>query len=329
MRQAPILIVGAGIAGLTAARELTGAGRSVVVVDKGRGVGGRCATRRIGDHVFDHGAQFFTARDQRFARYAERWLERGAAVPWCDGMESFVAGPCADGRPRYRGAPAMTAIAKDLADGLDIRLETLVSHAARRAESWAIHLESGETLVGCALLLTAPMPQSVQLVRHVMDLPLDELDAIARSLRYRPAFALMACLDGPAALPAAGAIRDLPEPLSWIAEGRAKGISPRGYGVTIHAGYDYTEAHFDAAQRMVADDLLAAAAPWLGEASVTEWQLHRWRYALPEAPRPEPIVIPGPAPLIFAGDAFGGAKIEGAALSGIEAAARLDALLPR
>ena len=42
-----VVVVGAGVAGLTAARSLA-AFSDVVVVDKGRGVGGRLATRRIG-----------------------------------------------------------------------------------------------------------------------------------------------------------------------------------------------------------------------------------------------------------------------------------------
>ena len=44
-----------------------GQGWAVTVFDKGRGPGGRLATRRADDLRFDHGAQYFTARDPRFA----------------------------------------------------------------------------------------------------------------------------------------------------------------------------------------------------------------------------------------------------------------------
>lgn len=68
-----VLVIGAGMAGLTAAMALRRAGRSVHVLDKGRGVGGRMASRRIGDATFDHGAQFITARDPRFVAAIGEW----------------------------------------------------------------------------------------------------------------------------------------------------------------------------------------------------------------------------------------------------------------
>ncbi|HYD41115.1 MAG TPA: NAD(P)-binding protein, partial [Anaeromyxobacter sp.] len=46
----PVLVVGAGVAGLSCARVLATAGRSAPVLDRARGVGGRCATRRVDDH---------------------------------------------------------------------------------------------------------------------------------------------------------------------------------------------------------------------------------------------------------------------------------------
>jgi predicted NAD/FAD-dependent oxidoreductase len=68
-----VVIVGAGLAGLSAARLLRDAGHDVVVLDKGRSPGGRCATRRIGNATLDHGAQFFTVRSDEFARCVDEW----------------------------------------------------------------------------------------------------------------------------------------------------------------------------------------------------------------------------------------------------------------
>ena len=48
-----IIVVGAGLSGLMAARECASHGHEVIVFDKGRGVGGRLATRRIKDATKD------------------------------------------------------------------------------------------------------------------------------------------------------------------------------------------------------------------------------------------------------------------------------------
>ena len=73
--------------------------------------------------------------------------------------------------------------------------------------------------------------------------------------------------------------------------------------------------------------MLAVAAPWLGSVPV-QTQLHRWRYSLPLRVHPERcMVVREPAPLVFAGDAFSGLRVEGAALSGMAAGAALLEML--
>jgi predicted NAD/FAD-dependent oxidoreductase len=76
------LIVGAGIAGLAAANQLRRNGWAPLVLDKGRGPGGRMATRQRGTTRFDHGAQFFTVRHARFKSVVDDWISRGVVKPW-------------------------------------------------------------------------------------------------------------------------------------------------------------------------------------------------------------------------------------------------------
>ena len=78
-----VAVVGAGISGLICARTLAENGCDVNVYEKSRGVGGRMSTRRVDDTLsFDHGAQYFTARDGRFKRYVESWIDDGLVQPW-------------------------------------------------------------------------------------------------------------------------------------------------------------------------------------------------------------------------------------------------------
>jgi hypothetical protein len=70
-RNADVLVIGAGMAGLSAATALQKAGFKPLILDKGKQLGGRMANRRVGGATFDHGAQFVTARDPRFAALLE------------------------------------------------------------------------------------------------------------------------------------------------------------------------------------------------------------------------------------------------------------------
>jgi predicted NAD/FAD-dependent oxidoreductase len=80
------IVIGAGVSGLIAARTVQANGARVLVLDKGRGVGGRLATRRTASGVFDHGAQFFTARDPQFRLRVEAWQAAGIVRPWATGF---------------------------------------------------------------------------------------------------------------------------------------------------------------------------------------------------------------------------------------------------
>ena len=154
-----ILILGAGMAGLSAATELQRAGRRVLVLDKGRSVGGRMATRRMGEAVFDHGAQFMTARSARFQATLGGMVENGAVVEWCRGFAET-----ADGHPRWRGHPGMTAVPKLLAKGVEVRLEKQIASLSVVASRWLARTKDGEAFTAGALLLTPPVPQSLALL---------------------------------------------------------------------------------------------------------------------------------------------------------------------
>ncbi len=105
-----------------------------------------------------------------------------------------------------------------------------------------------------------------------------------------------------------------------MADNYRKGISQVPGAITIHAGPEFSLKYWDEADEMVAKHLLDAAAEWIGSNSKIV-HVHRWRYSKPLRLHPEPyLAISDPAPLIFAGDAFAGPRVEGAALSGLAAA---------
>ena len=318
-----IVVVGAGLAGLTAARCLRDH-HEVVVIDKGRGVGGRMATRRMGDATLDHGAQFFTTHSDEFAAVVAGWQSAGLAQPWFRGGLGPLGIADADGHTRFRGTESMNAVAKHLAAGLDVRTgmaATSVSHADG-SDEWTIAI-GDHLLPADAVVLTPPVPQSLALLAagNVV-LATDDLAALT-ALRYEPCLAVLAELDGPSGLREPGAVKPDDGPIEWMADNQRKGISASP-AVTIHATADFSREHWSSPDEVVVATLLAAAGL---PASASAAQVQRWRYSRPVDVHPaRHLSAQGLPPLVFAGDAFGGAKVEGAVLSGRSAATALNTL---
>jgi len=317
------IVVGSGIAGLLGARELQNAGQTVVVLDKARGVGGRMATRRVGEGVFDHGAQFFAARDPRFKSLVDEWVARGIAREWGLGFAGGDGFLKADGSPRYCGVAGMTAIPKYLAKGLDVRLSDGVTAAGIDGDAWHVQTAADQVFAGKRLLLTPPVPQSLKILESGGTALASDVTTALNAIEYDPCFAVLATLDGPSTIPSPGGIRMPHDIIAWMGDNHAKGISPGQQNVTIHANPNFSRQYFDDDPTMVAEMLLGAAEPWLG-AKVIDSQVHRWRYSQPTRVDPAPCIFTAqPAPIAFAGDAFGGPRVEGAALSGLAAAEHL------
>lgn len=327
MNDVTCLIVGAGLSGLMAAHTLQGAGVDVTVLEKGGAVGGRMDTRQLllphGETplaTFDDGAQYFTVREDRFRSWVEGWLEAGVVVRWSDGFAAPDASEYRDGHPRYRGRNGMRSIPAHLARKVTVRLKQDVT-AAHYDEGWLLETKSGERHTAATLILTPPVPQSLAILGDAALSP--GVRQTLERIDYDPCIALLAVLDGPSEVPAPGGLWPGGTAISWMADNAQKGISERP-AVTIHASPEFSNEHFTDADDAVARLLLEEAEPWLGS-DVVVYQIQRWRYSLPVHLHDQRYLFTtAPGPVVFAGDAFAGPRVEGAALSGLAAA---DALL--
>ncbi len=324
------MIIGAGMAGITAARRLTDAGVGVTIIDKGRRPGGRMASRLVGGALFDHGAQFFTVRDPRFRATVDALLAGGSAARWSMGFVNAEGEQPSGNHARYCGTDGMNGIPKALADGLGVQQSVRATRIACEAGRWRVeteHIGTAERMQfsADALLMNPPAEQSLALLAGV-SVP-DEVRKALEAIEYDPCIAVMAVLDAPSKIPAPGGVYMPGEPISWMSDNQQKGISTVP-AVTIHAGPDFTRAHYDDDKDEVARRLIDAAKAYLGDANVVTHQVQRWRYSQPSQLHDEPTIFTAdPAPLAFAGDAYGGARVEGAYVSGLAAAEKLlDAL---
>ncbi len=324
-----VLVVGAGLSGLMAANVLRDSNLQVMLVDKGRSVGGRLATRRIGGGKADHGAQFFTVRSPSFKAWVDDWRAAGLVYCWSTGWNngSLDAGakPVSDSYPRYAVHGGMNALAKYLAQNLNVAVNVKLMAISSTKTGWKATDEHGQIYTAKAIILTPPVPQSLMLLAEGKTMLAPENRSELKRIHYAPCVAGMFVVNGQVDLPEPGAIQQPDAVVSWIADNRRKGISPDATVITMHAGPDFSEQLWALPDNEAIDHLQSALAPYLEDgAEIEDVQIKRWRYALPIALYHNRFLhAANLPPLIFAGDAFGGPRVEGAALSGLTAGERM------
>lgn len=321
------VIVGAGIAGLIAARRLQKADWDVVVLEKSRGFGGRMATRRIEAATFDHGAQYFTMHSMFFRSLVETLQDEALVKGWCRGFLNTDRQLILDGYQRFYAPDGMNSIAKFIAQPLNVQRQTCVTQLTQKESTWQIHTESPQgtsNFEADALILTPPVPQSLKLLVSTEQLTLSEKQHTQlKAMKYDPCITIMALLEGPSGLSEPGAIRieDPMSPVQWITDNQQKGISNTP-SITVHGTPHFSRKHWKL-PREEAGALLWEGAQRYIQSQSTHQVTHGWRFAQPQTVYEEKsFAIDARLPLHLAGDCFGDLNnlIEGAALSGLDAA---------
>ncbi|WP_438996505.1 FAD-dependent oxidoreductase, partial [Candidatus Puniceispirillum sp.] len=158
-----LVIIGAGISGLAAARAAHKSGQHVLVIDKGRRIGGRVSTRRADNFTFNHGAQFITAKGDDFNAVLHAAEKAGAVARW----------QIAEDKDAYAGSPTMRDLAVFMGDGLDIRqnieIASIMPHPLTGTNSNGLCLtdKTGTMIMTRKLIITAPAPQTARLLRSI------------------------------------------------------------------------------------------------------------------------------------------------------------------
>ena len=313
------IVIGAGISGLLCAQGLNDSGVKNVVLEKSAEVGGRMATIAFAGGRADHGAQLFTSRDLRFQMIVDEWLGERVCKRWYVSEGSELG---AQGYVRYCGRNGMTDAPKWIAQNLDVRLNTNVEKTVYSEQDgkWTIWVD-GEAKFCCeSLFLTAPLPRSLDLL-EAGDSPIEiSIHEELRGVRYQRGITVIAQMDGPAGVSEHGGLRVNKNPITWISDNQTKGISPEMPLVTIHATPAFAEEHWNSDNDERVPLMLKAAQPHL-KSKVIDWQCHQWNYSFPVNPWHDICLLDQDRNLFLAGDAFGGPRVEGAALSGLMAAA--------
>jgi renalase len=322
MKQPCIAIIGAGVAGLACARRLSETHCSVRLFDKGRSPGGRLATRRsdtpLGEAVFDHGAQYISARDPAFARAMECFGSARAAVLW--EFDEGMIEPTRTRPQRWVGTPGMSAIARHMAEGLAIKTSARVTRVYNDRGGWWLKVDSAGHEQSLnegpfdAVVLALPAEQAAPILAPIAPRLADEAAAARTMPCWAGLFAFERRFNAPFEVRRFGA----DAALSWIVRETSKPGRRRGPETwVVHASSAWSSANLELTTEQASDALFSAFRDVLPAAPEPTWrQAHRWRYAFVETPAPSPFAWDPDLRLGLCGDWRIGARVEAAWLSG-------------
>lgn len=318
-------VIGAGLAGLRVAHRLAEAGARVRVFEKARGAGGRMSTRRTDFGAFDHGAQYFTARDPRFREQVDAWVARGVAARWPGRVVRLADGQVVaeEGRSeRFVGAPKMNAVARDLLGSVEadfgVRIETL----QREAGEWTLRCDDGVEFGEFDIVVVAvPPAQALPLVASS-----DALRAAIEGVRMWPCHATMLGFESPVEVAFDGALVES-ESIAWIARNDSKAERGKTTCWVVHSQAEWSERHVEEEPATVGAQLEAEFARVVGVdlPPVGYRATHRWLYARPAEPLDGTTLFDAEAGLGVCGDWTRGDRVEDAFVS---AEGLVDAILP-
>ena len=313
VRRYEVVIVGAGLAGLTAGQDLSRAGHDVLILEKARGPGGRTCTRRGQSNIrLDHGCQFISSASKQPISDVSDWMNSDLIVPWHAKQAPGSPTPDFAGDHWAVGTPTMSVVAKKLAQGLDVLTQWHVDSIDRTGKCWCLKEKDGvRSYESDLVILATPAPQVLSLLGEHAFSQRDQLHHAS----YHPVWSLL--IEGP----------DIPEvpfefygsqtePLQWLVAQHARPHRDSGRAWVGLASYAWSLEHLEEDHRVVADALLASANRLAGVNLSATAQVHRWRYGVVSDPVGIPVLADTDQRIVACGDWCLGKTVEHAVQSG-------------
>jgi predicted NAD/FAD-dependent oxidoreductase len=303
------------MAGMTLARALCKIA-DVSIFEKSKGVGGRMATRRLEDAAFDHGAQYFTIRDDRFRHELEAAHKAGIVQAWNGNIvrlgEDGVLTTSASRTPRYVGCPSMNALPKSMSDGLNVLHDVQIATITGEPGQWYLEMRDQREGPFDWVIATAPAPQSAALLpsrfEHHVALSLVKMNAC---------ITLMVRLKHGASMPFAAARIDDPV-IDWICRNDTKPGRSEAPRLVVNSNPLWAEVNIDRPLDIIRGHMLDALRNYI-PIELAECEggvIHRWRYANVQRPVGKTFLLDRASQLAACGDWCIGGRVEAAFLSG-------------
>jgi predicted NAD/FAD-dependent oxidoreductase len=188
-----VAVVGGGISGVACALSAHRAGAEVTLLDRGRVLGGRMASRRMRDtglpydgRTVDTGASYLTVDDAEFSAVVDGWVRRDLARAWTRSFDVRGEPPPVeplDGPVRYAAPGGLRSLVEDLAADLPSVVSEHEVEEVTRVPGGV--LVDGDRFDAVALAM--PGPQALDVL--ATDDPATEA---LRAQRWEPVLALVA-----------------------------------------------------------------------------------------------------------------------------------------
>jgi predicted NAD/FAD-dependent oxidoreductase len=305
-----VAIIGAGIAGASAANALAQAGFAVDVFDKSRGIGGRTATRRTEFGEFDHGARFFKAETTSF----QNALTEAPVAPW-EAIKTTTH------QPAYVALPRQNQLAKHWLADLPVHLGERITQVSRSGTDWQLSSDQGHQFGNYrGLVVAIPAPQATTLLESSDIAVPSGLQQVSMS----GVWALLLSLSEPLAQ----TIYTQPDAdIDWLGANFAKPgrqVENGTYPYVAHASAKWSRQHLEDGADEVAQSMLQILHTNIGRLPLPVYcTAHRWRFGVTVTPLGKAHLSLRNLPLVLAGDWCLGANVEDAYHSGISAAAEI------
>ena len=313
-----VAVIGAGLAGLSAARTLRRRGLSVTVFDRGRKPGGRCATRNE-EVTYDYGAPFFTVHDDDFAAEIRALEKNGSARRWhCRQVEAASRGSQeVKTESLFVGNPSMRNIAEGFGDGLEILQSCEIISLSKCADGWRlVNLDGAEVGEYPAVVLAMPPEQARKLLPSKSSI----FPTIA-AFKSEARWVGMVTFEEPISVPA-DVVNYHDSAIERIVRQVSSANRDDRCSWVIHSTAEWAEARIKSERPTISIELLSALSGAMGETlpNVVHRDAHRWRLALPSEASGPGAQWDDEMLLGVCGDWCVAPNIEGAYLSGVACA---------
>ncbi len=310
-----LLVLGSGIAGLAAARLAQNDGKSVLVIDKGRRLGGRVSTRRQDRFIFNHGAQFVTAKGTEFASLLSKAKAAGHIQDWQISDDKIV----------QIGTPSMRDLPQFMATGLMIRQQTEITKIAHHGGHIGFFDKNDLVATGRNAIITAPAAQTGKLLADIYG----DLAATAGLASYDPCWTIMLGLEDDYGL-GTETLRDEAAGIALSVPEMTRSNQQLGLGapaLTIQATGAWSRQHLQDDPQIVIESLCQIWQNLNGKpfGNISTAAAHRWLYAKVITAVPSDVPrLSNDGKLAIAGDWLGGPRVEQAFDSGQQAYRHLN-----